>query len=164
MWEKILSKKFDETDIKIISSLNKDGRATDQKIANDIGISKTAVRTRRLKLQRSGAIRIIALLVLQNMDLAYADVVLKLEPRTTKEHVMNFIQQCSNDEYIYEISEYIGDNDLLLRFFDEDLLNLKEHITSLMDGNKIISSYTIYPVVRSYKAWGNVLNFKENRT
>ncbi|MEM3829084.1 MAG: hypothetical protein QXP36_07725, partial [Conexivisphaerales archaeon] len=73
-------------------------------------------------------------------------------------------QQCSNDEYIYEISEYIGDNDLLLRFFDEDLLNLKEHITSLMDGNKIISSYTIYPVVRSYKAWGNVLNFKENRT
>jgi hypothetical protein len=56
----------------------------------------------------------------------------------------------------------MGTDDLLLRFFDSDLSSLKDHIVSIIRGNGIISSYLVYPVVRSYKAWGNVLNFKDS--
>lgn len=162
MWEKILKNKFDRKDIEIISVLNQDGRISDQKMAERLGISKTAIRTRRLKLQKMGAIRIIALLVLQNIELVYADVVLSFESGADKELIKKFIERCANDEYIFEISEYMGTDDLLLRFFDSDLSSLKDHIVSIIRGNGIISSYLVYPVVRSYKAWGNVLNFKDS--
>jgi DNA-binding Lrp family transcriptional regulator len=158
MWEKILKKNFDKTDIEIMTSLNQDGRITDQKIANRLGISKTSVRTRRLRLQKTGAIKIIALLVLQNMSLSYADVLIQFKPDSDIGTIKRFVNACASDEYIYEISEYVGAYDLLLRFFDRDLNDLKEHIISTVLGNKIISNYTVFPVVRSYKAWGNTLS------
>ncbi|MEM0150404.1 MAG: Lrp/AsnC family transcriptional regulator [Thermoplasmata archaeon] len=163
MWEKILSKKFDDIDIKLINILNKDGRINDQKIADILGISKTSVRMRRLKLQNSGAIKIIGLLVLQNMDLNYADILIKFVPNSKNEEIENFIEKCKNDEYIYEITRYIGYYDLLLRFFDEDFLRLKNHLYEIISNEKIIQEIIVVPVMMSDKAWGNIINFKDKK-
>ncbi len=84
MWEKILKEKYDEIDIKIINLLNKDGRMTDKEISNIIGISKTAVRMRRIKLLKSGEIKIVGLLVLQNMRLSYGDAFIKFKSNAKK--------------------------------------------------------------------------------
>lgn len=163
MWEKILSKKFDEIDIKIINLLNEDGRINDQKIADKLGISKTSVRMRRLKLQNSGAIKIIGLLVLQNMDLSYADVMVKFTSDSTNSEIENFIEKCKHDEYIYEITRYMGYYDLLLRFFDEDFVRLKSHYNDLISKEKIIKESIMIPVMMSDKAWGNIINFKDKK-
>ncbi|PMP75803.1 MAG: Lrp/AsnC family transcriptional regulator [Aciduliprofundum sp.] len=159
MWEKILSKKFDDIDIKIINLLNRDGRMNDQKIADILGISKTSVRMRRLKLQNSGAIKIIGLLVLQNMRLNYADLLIKFYPNSPKEEIEKFIEKCKNDEYIYEITRYIGSYDLLLRLFDDNFYGLKNHLNDIISDVKIIEKTLLIPVVMSDKAWGNIIEF-----
>ena len=163
MWEKILSKKYDEFDIKIINILNKDGRTNDQRIADMLGMSKTSVRMRRIKLQNSGAIKIIGLLVLQNLDLNYADILIKFYPTSNKEEIENFIEKCKNDEYIYEITRYVGSYDLLLRFFDEDFYSLKNHFYEIVKNEKIIQESLMIPVMLSDKAWGNIIEFKRNK-
>jgi DNA-binding Lrp family transcriptional regulator len=163
MWEKILSKKYDEIDIKIINILNKDGRMNDQRIADMLGMSKTSVRMRRIKLQNSGAIKIIGLLVLQNLDLNYADILIKFYPTSNKEEIENFIEKCKNDEYIYEITRYVGSYDLLLRFFDEDFYSLKNHFYEIVKNEKIIQESLMIPVMLSDKAWGNIIEFKRNK-
>lgn len=163
MWEKILQKRFDEIDVKIINLLNKDGKLSDQKIADLLGISKTSVRLRRVKLQESGAIKIIGLLVLQNMELSYADIFIKFHPNSSIEEIEKFIGKCKNDEYIYEITRYIGDYDLLLRFFDENFYNLKSHFYNLINNEKIVQESMIFPVIVSDKAWGNIIDFKSKK-
>lgn len=160
MWEKILKKRYDDIDVKIINLLNQDGKLSDQKIANLLGISKTSVRLRRLRLQDSGAIKIIGLLVLQNMDLSYADIFIKFHPNASNEEIERFIEKCKNDEYIYEVTRYIGNYDLLLRFFDEDFYSLKNHFYGLINNEKIVQESMIYPVIGSDKAWGNIIDFK----
>lgn len=164
MWEKILKKRYDDIDIKIINLLNKDGKLSDQKIADLLGISKTSVRLRRLRLQDSGAIKIIGLLVLQNMDLSYADIFIKFHPNASNEEIERFIEKCKNDEYIYEVTRYIGNYDLLLRFFDEDFYSLKNHFYALINNEKIVQESMIYPVIGSDKAWGNIIDFKSKNS
>jgi DNA-binding Lrp family transcriptional regulator len=159
MWEKILSKRFDKIDINIINSLNKDGRISDQKLSNQLGISKTTVRIRRLKLQKYGAIKITGLLVLQKMNLSYADVLLKFYPKSHRDEIEKFIESCKEDEYVYEVTRYVGDHDLLLRFFDEDFYNLKNHYYDVLKDQKIIQESKLIPVVKSDKAWGQIINF-----
>ncbi|MGC9138383.1 MAG: Lrp/AsnC family transcriptional regulator [Thermoplasmata archaeon] len=163
MWEKILSKKFDEIDIKIINLLNQDGRINDQKIADKLGISKTSVRMRRLKLQNSGAIKIIGLIVLQNMDLSYADVMVKFSSDSSNSEIEKFIEKCKNDEYIYEITRYMGYYDLLLRFFDEDFVRLKMHYNDIISKEKVVKESIMIPVMMSDKAWGNIINFRDKK-
>ena len=162
MWEKILSKKYDKIDINIINSLNSDGRTSDQKLANQLGISKTTVRLRRLKLQTSGAVKIIGLLVLQNMNLSYADVLLKFYPESHRDDIEKFIEFCKNDEYVYEVTRYVGNYDLLMRLFDEDLDSLKSHYYDILKDQQTIQESTIIPVIKSDKAWGQVVNFKRD--
>lgn len=164
MWEKILQKRFDDIDIKIINLLNKDGKLSDQKIADLLGISKTSVRLRRLKLQETGAIKIIGLLVLQNMELSYADIFIKFYSNSSNEDIEKFIDKCKSDEYIYEITRYMGYYDVLLRFFDENFYNLKNHFYNLINNEKIIQESAIFPVIVSDKAWGNIIDFKSKNS
>jgi Lrp/AsnC family leucine-responsive transcriptional regulator len=159
MWEKILSKRFDKIDISIINSLNEDGRVSDQKLSDQLGISKTTVRVRRLKLQKNGAIKITGLLVLQKMNLSYADVLLKFYPGSRIDEIERFIESCKKDEYVYEITRYVGDHDLLLRLFDEDFYNLKNHYYEVLKDQKIIKESKLIPVVKSDKAWGQIINY-----
>jgi len=163
MWDKILSKKYDKIDIHIINSLNDDGRISDQKLADQLGISKTTVRVRRLKLQKSGAIKIVGLLVLQNMSLSYADVFLKFSPNSRRADIENFIEACKKDEYVYEVTRYIGNYDLLIRLFDEDLDSLKNHYYNILKDQTVVNESVVIPVIKSDKAWGQVLDHKKGR-
>lgn len=154
MWEKMLSEITDSINIEIINLLMEDGRMSDQLIANRIGISKTAVRNRRLHLQKTGMIRIVATLVLQNINFSYADLFIKFRADVSGEKKAAFIQECNDNENIYEITQYIGSYDLVLRLLHKNPFKLKEEADRILSQDGIVSESLILPAIRSNKAWG----------
>ncbi len=161
MWERILSDLTDSINIKIINLLMEDGRMSDQLIANKIGLSKTAVRNRRLSLQKTGVIRIGATLVLQNISFSYAEVFIRFKADSSLEKRASFIQRCLKDENVYEVTQYLGDYDLLLRTLHKTPYDLKNHIDNIMHQDEIVAERLILPATMSNKAWGVELPFRK---
>ncbi|GGM77606.1 transcriptional regulator [Thermogymnomonas acidicola] len=161
MWEKALEGKLDDIDIRIVNMLLEDGRMSDKEMADQLHLSKTAVRMRRMRLQRLGYIKFVGLLVLQNIELEYADVLVRISARAEEGEIQRLIEQLTSDETIYEVTEYLGGRDLLVRMFDRNKLNMKRHLQKIMRDNSIVESIDVLPAVRSYKAWGVKLNHSE---
>ena len=153
MWEDILKGKIDEVDIKIMNFLLNSGRMSDKAIGDKLKISKSAVRARRLKLMSNDYIKFVGIPVLQNLNLIYIDMLIKLERNTGVDEIKHFIEDIKNNEHIYEITEYIGDYDFLIRFFDKSLPNAKNQIAIVKNLN-IVERCNITVATRSYKAWG----------
>jgi len=150
----ILKNKVDDLDLQIYQLLKEDGRMSDTKIAEKLGVSITTVRRHRLRMQREGFLQIMALLLLKAVDVAYADVLIKLNQQAKPEDVRVFISEAINNPRIYEVTEYIGGNyDLLLRFFESNFERLRYHIDTFLMGNSIVEKYEVYPAIGSPKAW-----------
>lgn len=154
MWDKVLVNIIDDIDIKIVNLLLNNGRLSDQSIAENVGLSKTAIRNRRLELERRGIIKIVGLLVIQNTKLVYDDIFVKFKLNITKAAIDKFIEKCVNDETVYEVTEYIDHYDLLIRLFETNQYKIKEHITDIIKSDDIIAEYLIIPAIKSEKAWG----------
>lgn len=157
MWEKMLSEITDSIDIQIINYLMEDGRMSDQLIANKIGVSKTAVRNRRLNLQKTGMIRIGAILVLQNIKFSYADLFIRFNAEASADKRREFIKKCIESENIYEVTQYIGAYDLVVRMLHRNPFKLKEEIDKILSEDGLVTERLILPATRSNKAWGVVL-------
>lgn len=152
--KKIFKNKLDDLDIKIYQILREDGRASDTKIAEKLGISITTARRRRLRLQEEGILQIVGLLLLQAANVAYADVLVKLNRQARIEDINTFISEAIANPRIYEVTEYIGgDYDFLLRFFESNLESLKYHIDKFLRDKPIVDNYKVYPAIGSPKAW-----------
>ncbi|AAY81336.1 Lrp/AsnC family transcriptional regulator [Sulfolobus acidocaldarius] len=150
-WEDILSKYLDEKDIKILKILNNNANTSDAKIAREIGLSKTTIRMRRLRLENKKILKVIGVVVLQNLGVPYADVLVKL--KNVKELRQTYIKSLLSNELIYEISEYVGEWDLLVRVFHSDPVQLKEEILTIINHDAVMD-YKINFAIRSHKAWG----------
>ncbi|WP_253276564.1 Lrp/AsnC family transcriptional regulator [Thermococcus sp. EP1] len=146
--------KLDDLDIKIYQALREDGRISDTKIAEKLGISITTVRRRRLRLQEEGILQIIGLLLLRAADAAYADVLVKLNQQIRIEEINEFIHEAMKNPRIYEVTMYLGgDYDLLLRFFETNLERLRYHVDKFLRNHKVVEKYSVYPAIGSPKAW-----------
>lgn len=154
----ILEEHLDEKDYQIFKALNENGRISDTELGERVGLSRTAARRRREKLQDEGIIDVLAVIVLQEADLAYADVQVSFSAGTTQEEVDDFIHDLLDDELIYEISEYLGSEDMLLRVWHASLYELKVYMSERLRGNEVVEEYDIYPVVKTRKAWRKVIN------
>ncbi|USS40034.1 Lrp/AsnC family transcriptional regulator [Thermococcus aggregans] len=103
---KIFKGKLDDLDIKIYQLLREDGRMSDTKIAEELGVSVTTVRRRRLRLQEEGILQIVGLLLLRAANVAYADVLVKLNRQAKRDDINSFIYEAIANPRIYEITEY----------------------------------------------------------
>ncbi|WP_457753422.1 Lrp/AsnC family transcriptional regulator [Thermococcus sp.] len=112
----VFNGKLDDIDIKIYQALRENGRMSDTEIAKRIGVSITTVRRRRLRLQEEGYLQIIGLLLLRAANVAYADVLVKLNQQAKIEEEINeFINDAINNPRVYEVTQYIGGNyDILI--------------------------------------------------
>jgi DNA-binding Lrp family transcriptional regulator len=76
---------MDETDMRLIAALKRDGRATLSELAHDLGVTRTTVRARMARLARSG--EIVGYTVLTRGDVATSPVrglmMLQVEGRGT---------------------------------------------------------------------------------
>lgn len=149
----ILQEHLDETDYAIYRELNKDGRISDTELGDRVGLSRTAARRRRKKLIDDGILDILAVMVLQRADLSYADIRLKLDSGATSEDVTEFLESLLYEELIYEIDEYMGEYDFLVRAWHATLSDIKTYVRSQFQGNGIIADYEVVPVTKTYKAW-----------
>jgi len=157
----VFNGKLDDIDIKIYQALRENGRMSDTEIAKRIGVSITTIRRRRLRLQKEGYLQVIGLLNLRAANVAYADVLVKLNQQAKIEEINEFINEAINNPRIYEVTQYIGGNhDVLLRFFEANLERLRYHIDKFLRNKGIIESYEVYLAIGSPKAWYKSLKIK----
>ncbi|WP_456453856.1 Lrp/AsnC family transcriptional regulator [Thermococcus sp.] len=150
----VFKNKLDDIDLKIYQALRENGRMSDTEIAKRIGVSITTVRRRRLRLQEKGYLQIIGLLLLRAADVAYADVMVKLNQHARVEEINEFLTEAINNPRIYEVTEYLGgDYDVLLRFLESNNEKLRYHIDKFLRNNNAVERYMVYPAIGSPKAW-----------
>jgi len=149
----IVNDDMDEIDLKIYHILREDGRATDTEIADKLDKSITTVRRRRTKLEENGYVYIMALLFFYKTNVAYADVIVNINPNISIEKLNDFIDESVDNIRIYEVTRYVGKKAMLLRFFEEDMESVNNHINNFLMGRELISDFDILPAIGSPKAW-----------
>ncbi|WP_442908261.1 Lrp/AsnC family transcriptional regulator [Halobacterium sp. KA-6] len=160
--KQILKEYLDETDYRIYKALNKDGRISDTELGERVGLSRTAARRRREKLEDEGLVDVLGVLVLQQADLAYADVFVTLESNVDSDTLQKFLEQVKQEELIYEIEEYMGQYDLLLRVWHASLSDVKTYLRTMLQDHEAVGQYETIPVTKTHKAWHKTLNNGED--
>lgn len=157
----VLEEHVDETDYRIIKALSEDGRMSDTDLGERVGLSRTAVRRRRKNLQDEGILEIMAVIVLQEADLAYADVRVTLDPHISLAERAAFIERLIEDGLVYCVDSCLGDYDLFVRVWNEDLDAVKNYLWELLAGDECVESYETTPVVKTWKAWDRTLDLPD---
>jgi len=156
--QRILKEHLDETDYRIYRALNEDGRMSDTELGERVGLSRTAARRRRKKLQDEGIMDVLGVLVLQEAGLAYADVLVTLDSDVGPEDLEILIEDVKDEEIIYEIEEYMGKYDLLLRVWHASLSDIKSYLRAKLQDHDAVDSYETIPVTKTHKAWHQTLS------
>lgn len=149
----LITDHLDEIDYEIYRILNEDGRISDTELGDRVGLSRTAVRRRRKKLQGNDVIKIIAVLVLQEVDLDYADVQVSISSDSTTQEIDEFTEFLLEQELVYEVDEYLGRTDMLVRVWHTSLREIKDYVNEIMHYSEIVDEYDIIPVIETHKAW-----------
>lgn len=155
--EQLLRKHLDETDYEIFKALNEDGRMSDAELADRVGLSRTAVRRRRQKLHDEGIIDILAVIVLQEADFAYADVRVTLSSHASDGDRDALIRRLIDADLVYSLDSCLGEYDLFVRLWHGSLEELKSYVWDLLDGNAAVEEYEIVPIIKTWKAWDREL-------
>ncbi len=148
---------LDKIDLRIVELLSMDGRITDTEIAKKVGLSKTSVRLRKMKLIKSEKIKILGIPILQNLNLVYADILLKFQVNTSQSEVDSFVKTILKEDRIYEINRYLYKYDLNIEVYHSNFALLKSYVQDLFKDLKIIEFYDIFPILQSYKGFGVIL-------
>lgn len=97
-------------------------------------------------------LKIIGVLVLQEVDLSYADVQVTLSPDASNKAIDEFISHLADQELVYEVDEYLGRSDVLVRVWHASLQDIKSYVTELMQ-REIVEEFEITPIIKTHKAW-----------
>lgn len=156
--EAILEDQLDEADYRIFKALNENGRMSDTELADRVNLSRTAVRRRRENLMESGFLKVLAVIVLQEAGLAYADVRIQLDQSVNVEDREALIETLIDADLVYSLDSCIGDHDLLVQMWHASLNEVKSYLWDLLDDQPAVASYELTPVVKTWKAWDQVLD------
>lgn len=154
---KIIADSLDEIDLKIMELLSADGRLTDTDLAKKVGLSKTSVRLRKLKLIESGKLKILGVPILRKLDLVDADVMVNIKRNTSQKRVEEFIEKIMEEDYVYEVNRYLYRYDLSLSVYHRDYSLMKSYLHDLFEKFDQVDSYEVFPVVQTDKAFGVIL-------
>jgi len=143
--------KLSKKDWEIIRLLKKNGRISDAEIARRLGMSKTAIRWRRINLQKRGCLMISAYLRFDKVGFSYAIVLIKLKADALKEDILKFKQKLMENPNVFEIYEIAGDYDILAGFFGEDVNSLHNVIEDAVRGESVINDYKILFGIKTLK-------------
>jgi|GEM_PF-643123 DNA-binding Lrp family transcriptional regulator len=147
----LLEETMDHKDYLIFRELNENGRLSDTELAERVGLSRTAARRRRKKLQNDGILEIFALLVFKKADYTYAEVHITYSMDASQEQIEEFIRSFLNDGLVYEVAEVVGKHDLMIRVWEASLNKLNAHVREYLNDNDVVDSYTLVPITNSYK-------------
>lgn len=160
--QKILEDRLDENDYKIFEALNENGRMSDTELAERVGLSRTAVRRRRENLVESGTLKVLAVIVLQEADLAYADIRISLQSSASSADRNDLIEKLVDADLVYSVDSVLGEFDLFARGWHASLGELKSYFWELLEDETIVTDYEITPIVDTWKAWDRELDRPES--
>lgn len=154
----ILEEYLDEYDYRIFEALNENGRMSDTELAERVDLSRSAVRQRRQNLTESGILEVLAVIVLQEANLAYGDVRIRVDQTANPEKRELLINKFIDAELVYSVDSCIGEYDLFVRAWHASLGDLKSYLWEMLSGDDAVEDYEITPVVKTWKAWNRELN------
>lgn len=159
-WKQISKGELDDIDVMIYLALRENGRLPDTELARIVGVSAPTARRRRLALQEKGYLQVIGLLIFEEFGLASADVIIKFKENAKKEDIESFIQEAIENPKIFEVDEYIGEYDIVIKFFDKDFKELRKTIENFITGREIIQKTLILPAVSSPKLFTKPMTYR----
>lgn len=154
-----MKKKLSKKDWQIIRLLKENARMSDAEIGRRVGLSKSAVRWRRINLQKSGCLFLSAYLRFDKLGYNYAFVLIKLKPETPKNQIIEFKKKLMENENTFEVYEIWADYDILVGVFGEDVSDLRKNVMELIQGKSCIHDYRILFGVKTLK--GLEVSFKD---
>jgi DNA-binding Lrp family transcriptional regulator len=154
----ILESHLDEKDYEVFKALNENGRMSDTEIADRVGLSRSAVRRRRESLLDDGILEVLAVIVLQEADLAYADVRVSMDENASREARDRLIERLVDADLFYAVHSTLGDHDVLAQGWHASLGELKRYVEDLLADAEVVDAYDITPAVKTWKDWDKVLD------
>ncbi|MBO8174155.1 MAG: Lrp/AsnC family transcriptional regulator [Thermococcus sp.] len=162
-WKQMSKGELSDIDVMIYLALRENGRIPDTELARMLGVSVPTARRHRIALQEKGYLQVMGMLIFEEFGLASADVILKFREEAEKEEIEAFIQEAIENPKVFEIDEYIGEYDIVIKFFDKDFKELKKTIENFITGRKIIQKSLILPAVSSPKLFTKPMKYKHAR-
>ncbi|WP_175060253.1 Lrp/AsnC family transcriptional regulator [Thermococcus sp. 2319x1] len=146
-----MKRRLSKKDWQIIKLLKENARMSDAEIGRRIGLSKSAVRWRRINLQKNGRLFISAYLRFDKIGYNYAFILIKLKPEASKEQVISFKKKLMEHEHTFEVYEIWGDYDLLVGVFGEDTSDLRKTVMEILQEENCIHDYKIIFGIKTLK-------------
>ncbi|NJD98492.1 Lrp/AsnC family transcriptional regulator [Thermococcus sp. LS1] len=159
-WREMSKGELSDLDVKIFLALRENGRLPDTELARITGVSVPTARRHRISLQERGYVRIMALFIFEEFGLASADVLIKFREDAPKEKIAEFMEEAISHKKVFEIDEYMGEYDAVIKFFDKDFKELKKTIDDFLQGRDILQKTLILPAVSSPKLFTTRMKYK----
>jgi DNA-binding Lrp family transcriptional regulator len=143
---------LDHVDIKILAALQRDGRSTNQKVADAVGLSARACLERVRRLEAAGIISgyqaMVELAHLSRPINVFAEIVLERQAQQGR-----LEKRLTSIDEVVECWQVSGTVDYLARFVCADLAAYEELTTALIDDPslgvaRIVSHVALRPVRR----------------
>lgn len=142
--------RLDRIDINILTQLQKNGRMTNVKLADAVGLSASPCLQRVKRLERSGFIQnykaFLNLAKIAEYVTVYTEVYINGHKR---EDFIKFENSMKKVDEVMECHLISGGYDYLVRFVTRNIGHYQEVIEGLVDSNIGISKYFSYIVIKS---------------
>ncbi|WP_234976354.1 Lrp/AsnC family transcriptional regulator [Vibrio quintilis] len=142
--------RLDRIDINILTQLQKNGRMTNVKLADAVGLSASPCLQRVKRLERSGFIQnykaFLNLAKITEYVTVYTEVYINGHKR---EDFIKFENSMKKVDEVMECHLISGGYDYLVRFVTRNIAHYQEVIENLVDSNIGISKYFSYIVIKS---------------
>lgn len=140
---------LDPIDLRILATLQRDGRLTNLKLADAVGLSPSPCLTRVKRLQSEGLIKGYGALI--DLDRLIAPVHVFAE-FTLKDHsredFVRFEREIATVPFVTEVLLMSGGYDYLVRFVARDVRHYQEVVEGLIDRDIGIARYFSYVVIK----------------
>lgn len=137
-----------DIDKKIIHALSDDGRASLQKIADELGVSEAQVRQRLKSLTDSGTVSVIALINPMSLEFhAMAWVILRVGPGFRVRDMADVVAQLP---YCTYVAICAGGADIFAEFVCRSNAELLDVVDSALRGRREFSAVEIAPYMNLY--------------
>ena len=144
--------KIDKTDIKILNTLQRDGRITNSALAKSINISPPPTLERVKKLENSGVIKkYVALLdpaAVERGTQTFVEVSLKEHAR---DHVTEFVEAVREIDEIMECHHVTGNADFLLKIAVRDIPAYEELVLHKLTSLPHVGNLRTMVVLSTFK-------------
>lgn len=144
---------LDGFDLKILAALQRDGRLTNQELADEVGLSASQCSRRRLALEEKGVIRgYPAQLAPERLGLGVTVFTQVTLARHSPDNARRFAELVRRLDFVLEAHALTGDADYLVKMIVPDLPTLSEVVNEHLLPHESVANVRSAVVLQTLKA------------